>query len=73
MNQNEFDNKIRASLESVEVPYDPDSWNLLETRMDLSNNESVAGFDSGIKSALERLETPYDSELWRLMARQLNQ
>lgn len=73
MNQNEFDNKIRASLESVEVPYDPASWNLLETRLDMSSNQSAAGFDAGVKRALDRLETPYDSELWKLMARQLDQ
>lgn len=72
MNQNEFDNIIRASLESVEAPYDPDSWNLLVTKMDLSNNQSVAGFDTGVKRALEQLETPYNSELWKLMARQLD-
>lgn len=73
MNQQEFDDKIKASLEAIQVPYDPDSWAALEKKMDMSMDQSVAGFDTTVRNALDRVEVPYDAELWNVMSRQLDQ
>jgi hypothetical protein len=73
MNQQEFDDKIKASLEAIQVPYDPDSRAALEKKMDMSMDQSVAGFDTTVRNVLDRVEVPYDAELWNVMSRQLDQ
>ena len=72
MNQQEFDDKIRASLEAIEVPYDPGSWVALEKKMDQSTDQSVAGFDTDVRNVLNRIEIPYHTEMWNVMVRQLD-
>ena len=73
MNQLDFDAKIKAELEAMEVPYDPDSWAVFEKKLDSSIDRSLNSFDDSVRSVLTKVETPYESELWNTMARQLDQ
>ena len=73
MNQQDFDAKIKAELEAMEVPYDPDSWAVFEKKLDSSIDRSLNSFDDSVRSVLTKVETPYESELWNTMARQLDQ
>jgi len=73
MNQQDFDAKIKAELEAMEVPYDPESWDVFEKKLGSSIERSLNSFDDSVRSVLTKLETPYDSELWNTMARQLDQ
>lgn len=72
MNQQEFDDKIRASLEAVEVPYEPESWAALERQLDMSMDQSVTGFDTAVRNALDKVAVPFDAELWNVMSLQLD-
>ncbi|MFN7266948.1 MAG: hypothetical protein ACK5VB_05610 [Bacteroidota bacterium] len=73
MNQQDFDAKIKAELEAMEVPYDPENWAVFEKKLDSSIDRSLNTFDDSVRSVLTKVETPYDSELWNTMARQLDQ
>ena len=64
---NQFDRFIRESLEDLQAPYDPTSWDQLEQRMDLE------AIDEAARAAVGNLAVPYDPATWDRMEMRLDQ
>ncbi|MCB9344528.1 MAG: hypothetical protein R3A50_08875 [Saprospiraceae bacterium] len=77
MDLNNFDKHLKSSLENFEVPFDADSWNELESRMNKMFPEEdpapVEKVDLVVKQKLDRLEVPYQTSHWNIMNNELNQ
>ena len=76
MDLNNFDKHLKSSLENFEVPFDADSWNELESRMNKMFPEEdpapVEKVDLVVKQKLDRLEVPYQTSHWNIMNNELN-
>ncbi|MCK6694624.1 MAG: hypothetical protein L6Q97_21315 [Thermoanaerobaculia bacterium] len=75
MSEKYFDRQIKQTLEGLEVPYDPGTWNLLERRLDALVAEEhpapVEQIDKMVYHTLERLEAPYQAAHWELLVQQM--
>lgn len=75
MSEKYFDRQMKQTLEGLEVPYDPGTWELLERRLDALVTEEypapVEQIDKLVYHTLERLEAPYKSAHWDLLAQQM--
>ncbi len=77
MKDTPFDKRLKASLDNLEVPYDPASWKALEQRLNAPFAEEhpapVDGVDKAVFRALDRLEASYQPAHWEMLAGRLNQ
>ena len=71
-----FDEKIKSSLEHLEVPFDAGTWLALEKKMDLSIKiEQPANhvpLDGMMKNSLDSLDVTYQPADWNRLNTQLN-
>lgn len=76
MNDTPFDKRLKASLDNLEVPYDPASWKALEQRLNAPFAEEhpapVDSVDKALFRTLDRLESPYQPAHWDVLAGRLN-
>lgn len=76
MNNNIFDNKLKAALEHLEAPYDASSWAALEQRLNAPFAEehppAVEAVDKAVFRTLEQLESPYQPAHWDMLANKMN-
>lgn len=76
MKDTPFDKRLKASLDNLEVPYDPASWKVLEQRLNAPFAEEhpapVDGVDKALFRTLDRLESPYQPAHWEMLAGRLN-
>ncbi len=72
-----FDKRLKASLENLEAPYDPASWNALEHRLNAPIAEEhpspVDNVDKAVFRTLDRLEASYQPAHWDMLAGRMNQ
>lgn len=77
MDLNKFDKHIKSSLENLEAPYDPSSWQALESKLDSAFLEEqpapVEPVDLVVKKSLERMEVPFQPSHWNILQGKLNQ
>jgi hypothetical protein len=77
MNNKSFDEKIKAALHNLEVPYDASTWAALEQRLNAPFAEehppAVEAVDKAVYPTLEHLEVPYQSAHWDLLANRMAQ
>ncbi|MFQ5445706.1 MAG: hypothetical protein ACE5FF_02130 [Saprospiraceae bacterium] len=72
MKQNKhLDEHIKQALENLEVHYDPDSWEVLEQRMDDALPAASDALDSLVAGSLAGLEVPVQPESWDLMQQRI--
>ncbi len=77
MKMNEFDRIIREKLENLEPEYAPETWDLLEQKMDASEaGPAVVTDEEAIDelafAKLHQFETPYNSEHWQEFSQRLD-
>ncbi len=83
MSDNKFDQKIADQLHDLEMPYEPASWDLLQSKLDQLAAPpqptpttpppiDSSGFDQRMKAMLEEVDMPYQSAHWERMSAQLN-
>ena len=72
MKDRSFDDHIKQSLNKLEEPYDPGSWDLLQQKMDASIGEEVpepvADVDKAVYHTLSRMEAGYQPGDWAKMS-----
>ena len=72
MTNNQFDQKLKSTLDNLEVPFDASSWGLLEQRLNAPFAEEqpapVDAVDKAVFRTLERLDAPYQPAHWDLLA-----
>mgnify|MGYP005666387655 CR=1 FL=1 len=78
MKMNEFDRIIREKMENLNPEYAPETWELLEQKMDASEaGPAVVTDEEAIDelafSKLHQYETPYNPEDWKTFARRLEE
>ena len=77
MSEKFFDRQMKQTLEGLEAPYDPGSWDLLERRLDALVAEEhpapVEQVDKVVYHTLERLEAPYQPAHWDMLAQRMQQ
>lgn len=75
MSEKYFDQHIKHTLEGLEAPYDPATWDLLERRLDALVAEEypapVEQIDKLVYHTLQRLEAPYQAAHWELLAQRM--
>ncbi|MEZ4918824.1 MAG: hypothetical protein R2792_06915 [Saprospiraceae bacterium] len=76
MNKHSFDEQLRKTLQDLEAPYDPTSWDLLQQKMDAPFSEeepqAVADVDKAVFHSLDRMEVPFHAADWSLFESKLN-
>lgn len=76
MDLNNFDKNIKSALENIEAPFDPNSWNALEHKMNAAFAEEhpspVDPVDLVVKRTFERFEAPYQASDWNVLAAKMN-
>ncbi|HRI60208.1 MAG TPA: hypothetical protein PK228_10810 [Saprospiraceae bacterium] len=75
MNHKHFDQKLKTTLDNLEVPYDASSWAALEQRLNAPFIEEqpapVDSVDKAVFHTLERLEAPYQPAHWDMLANRM--
>lgn len=76
MDLNNFDKKLKSSLENLEAPFDGASWSALESKLNATFSEEqpapVEPVDLTVKKAFERMEIPYQSGHWHLLSARMD-
>lgn len=65
-----FFNKIKAQLEPLEAPFEPETWDLLERKMESLHSISEP-IDQVVRVGLTNLEVPFDEATWASLADKL--
>ena len=69
MEQNQFDKRIKESLENLEAPFNAGHWMRMEQQLDsMSIVEDTSAFDSLISGKLENIGTDAAMPNWQRMA-----
>ncbi len=72
MKHTAFDAQIKSSLEQMEVPYEPASWDMLRQKMDQTiveeNPAPVSEVDKAVFHKLQHIEMPYQPAHWDMLA-----
>ena len=75
--ENHFDRIVGEKLGRIKVEYDPESWSLLEQRLDteMAGTPEVneQDMDEGVFDKLHNLQRPYNPSHWKQMAARLEQ
>ena len=66
--EKQFDDFIKGSLENIQASYDPESWSLLEQRMDQMEGKEI---DAAARQALTNYSVPYNPATWQLLSERL--
>ena len=66
--EKQFDDFIKGSMENIQASYDPESWNLLEQRMDQMDGREI---DAAARQALTNYSVPYNPATWQLLSERL--
>lgn len=66
----QFDAAVKSALENVQPPYDPASWDALESR--LSAMPPPDAIDQRLRPTLERLEPSFDESSWATLASKMD-
>ncbi len=84
MSENKFDQTIADQLRDLEMPYEPASWDLLQSKLDhlaaptpqpeppTPQPSGGNAFDQRMKAMLEEVDMPYQSAHWERMSAQLD-
>ena len=75
MQNKEFDKDIKKILENFEESYDPSSWDILASKMDLEDSAQVDSNEElipEVKRILENYEEPVKEEHWQVMKEDLD-
>jgi hypothetical protein len=71
-----FDKKIRESLENLEVPFDPSSWDAFERKLDAATPAEVpdrgAALDDALRQRLADAAPTYEPAHWQLLSARLD-
>ena len=72
MKHTAFDAQIKSSLEQLEVPFEPASWDMLRQKMDQTITEEnpapVSEVDKAVFHKLQHIEMPYQPAHWDMLA-----
>ncbi|MEM1324681.1 MAG: hypothetical protein AAGI23_01945 [Bacteroidota bacterium] len=71
MQDKDLDKIIADKLDKLDVPYQANSWEALEGKLDANDTEGQ--FDEQVRQRLEGVEMPYQSTYWDRFAQQLDQ
>ena len=72
MKHTAFDAQIKSSLEQLEVPFEPATWDMLRQKMDQTITEEnpapVSEVDKAVFHKLQHIEMPYQPAHWDMLA-----
>ena len=72
MKHTAFDAQIKSSLEQLETPYEPATWDMLRQKMDQTlveeNPAPVSEVDKAVFHKLQNIEMPYQPAHWDMLA-----
>ena len=69
-----FDRQIKEALEGYQVPYDEQSWDRLEMRLQQENLVADAtSVDEIAKEVMSKFEVPYSPSTWHILTEKLEQ
>ncbi|MBP6827706.1 MAG: hypothetical protein KA165_14180 [Saprospiraceae bacterium] len=75
MNDKIFDKRLKATLDNLEVPFDPSSWASLEQRLNAPFAEEhpapVDAVDKAVFRRLDQLDAPYQPAHWDMLANRM--
>lgn len=66
----QLDSTVKSALENLQMPYDPSSWDALESR--LNDMPAPDAIDQRMRPALERLEPAFDELSWHSLAAKMD-
>ena len=66
----QFDASVKSALENIQPPYDPTSWDALESRLNAMPPPDA--IDQRLRPALERLEPSFDESSWASLASKMD-
>lgn len=66
----QFDASVKSALENIQPPYDPASWDALESRLNAMPPPDA--IDQHLRPALERLEPSFDGSSWVALASKMD-
>ncbi|TNE51656.1 MAG: hypothetical protein EP344_16510 [Bacteroidetes bacterium] len=70
-----FDQKMKQALENLEPEYDPNTWTMLEQRMDTlvatEQPAPVDAVDKAVYHRLDRMEVPYEAAHWNMLKQRM--
>ncbi|HLP93518.1 MAG TPA: hypothetical protein VK168_05750 [Saprospiraceae bacterium] len=66
----QLDSTVKSALENLQMPYDPSSWDALESR--LNAMPAPDAIDQRMRPALERLEPAFDELSWHSLASKMD-
>ena len=78
MENNYIDKIIKEKLQRIEVDYQPDTWELLEQKLDRDEQQptpigSYNGVDKAVYAAIHNFEVPYNEAHWKQMEEYLDE
>ena len=78
MSENKFDQVIADHIGDIEMPYEPASWDVLQSKMNQLSAPTQAAvpdtnaFDQRMRAMLEEVDITYQSAHWAQMAQKLD-
>ena len=70
--KNNIENSIKESLENLDLPYSPSSWDAMRLHLDANSvDRSGSSVEQAIKSSLEKFETAYNPSAWSILESEL--
>ncbi|MBK8501940.1 MAG: hypothetical protein IPL46_06885 [Saprospiraceae bacterium] len=70
--KNQFDQIIKNALGDHQVPYDGDSWDMLEHRMSATDMSEERSVDELARQAVSDLKVPYNAATWQVLSERLD-
>ncbi len=75
MKHTAFDAQIKSSLEQLDAPYEPTTWDMLRQKMDQTlveeNPAPVSDVDKAVFHKLQHIEMPYQPAHWDMLANRM--
>ncbi len=62
--ENSFDKFIKSSISDFKAPYDPESWEMLNERMEGTSEPELTEVDDLVRTGLAGLTVPYNESSW---------
>lgn len=72
MNLNPFDERLKAVLDNIEVPYDSATWQQLSDRLDHLPARDGSWMDEALSRQLGHIEAPYQPAHWEQLTARLD-
>ncbi len=73
MTEQDFDRHVKEVLQNLEAPYAPESWELLQRRMEAATGGVLSHEEAQLRHQLEQLSEPYPPEGWQLLYAKMRQ